>query len=343
MKIDYPYVTDRKNKDGTVRYYFRRRGEPLATLPGRPGSDEFEAEYERLKARKPVTPENGEGTFGWLCDRYMDSTDFTTKSDATRAARRRIIVSMMAERLDPGKPTTFAMERANKIGPKHVAVLRDRKAKGPNAANERLKVLNQIFKFAVAREVRTDNPVRDVRRLAIPRGGHETATDADIAAYEAFHRSGPARDALVLLKAFGMRVSDLRVLGPQHVQSGLLVFETVKTGVLCELTINDEARAVIARCRNLVFLRTEAGSAFASDKALSQRIGKWFRQAGVEDVTAHSVRKWLATKMAEDGSSENELSAWFGWRDAKESRPYVQAANRRKMARAAGERRQSAT
>jgi integrase len=148
---------------------------------------------------------------------------------------------------------------------------------------------------------------------------------------------------MTLLKAFGMRVSDLRILGPQHVRSGLLCFKTVKTGVLCELTISPEARAVIEQTNGLVFLTNDWGRAFASDKALSQRIAKWFRQAGVEGITAHSVRKWRATKMAEGGATEYELTAWFGWKDAKEARPYVQSANRRSLAESAGRRMQSVT
>jgi integrase len=91
----------------------------------------------------------------------------------------------------------------------------------------------------------------------------------------------------------------------------------------------------------MTFLLSDAGKPFESDKALSQRVSKWFQQAGVPGITAHSVRKWLATKMAEDGATEYELMSWFGWRDPKEARPYVQAANRRKMAQAAFDKRTS--
>lgn len=299
------------------------------------------AEYQRQKNwTKPAAKAD---SFAWLCDQYMDSAEFAGKADATRAARRRIIATMVRERLDPKHPETFGMERAAKIGPLHISTLRDRKADNPNAANERLKILSQIFKLAIARKLRADNPVRDVPRLTIPRGGHKTASDEDLARYEAFHTSGPPRRCLTLLKAFGMRVSDLRILGPQHARTGLLTFETVKTGVLCELPISAEAQAEIDACRSLVFLTTESGAAFASDKALSQRVSKWFRQAGVEDITAHSVRKWLATRQAELGMSEYQLMSWFGWKDPKEARPYVQTANRRKLAGQVGERMAIAT
>lgn len=330
MKL--PHVTMRKNRDGSYRYYFRRRGYPLQRLPEDPISAEFMDVYKRMAESAAPLGQATEGTFGWLCDQYMDSSEFTQKAKATQAARRRIIISMMREPIVRGYPEAFAVEHLKNIDQRHITVLRDRKAENPNAANERLKILSQIFKLAIARKWRTDNPVRDVPRLSVPKGGHRTATDADLAKYEARHRSGPARRAMVLLKAFGMRVSDLRIIGPQHVKNGLLIFETVKTGAKCELEMTREVVQEVADCRDLVFMMTESGKPFASDKALSQRIAKWFRQAGVEGVTAHSVRKWCATRAADNGATEYEMMAYFGWKDPKEARPYVQNASRRRLA-----------
>lgn len=323
------HVTVRKNKDGMNRYYFCRRGQPLTRLPGEPGTEAFGAEYERCMNWVAPSSTAYHGSLEWLCDRYMASHDFTGKAPATQVARKRIILSMMAERLDPEKPERFGQERADLIGPAHIEVLRDRKQETPHAANERLKILSQVFKFAKAKP----NPVRDVERLRTPSGGHRTATDDDLAKYEAKHPDGPPALAMAILKAFGPRVSDLRLLGRQHVKNGLLCFTTVKTKMLCELPIG----SMDLPKDRLTFVLTEEGIPFASDKALSQRIAKWFRQAHVRDVTAHGVRKWLASKMAEGGATEYQLMAWFGWRDPKEARPYVQAANRRRLAMEAGQ------
>jgi integrase len=113
----------------------------------------------------------------------------------------------------------------------------------------------------------------------------------------------------------------------------MLIFDTIKTGVRCELGISAKTFAVLPnKNSNMTFLLSALGVPYGSDKALSQRVSKWFSQAGIEKITAHSVRKWLATKMAEDGATEMELMAFFGWRDPKEARPYVQKANRRKLA-----------
>jgi hypothetical protein len=65
---------------------------------------------------------------------------------------------------------------------------------------------------------------------------------------------------------------------------------------------------------------------------MSQAISKWFKEVEIQGITAHSVRKWLATKMANEGVDEFGLMAWFGWRDSKEAKPYTQTYNRTKAA-----------
>jgi len=337
MEMTLEHVTARKNKDGTLRYYFRRRGQPITRLPGEPKSEEFMNVYWRCLNWTAPGAVAQEGTFAWLCDQYMNSTDFKSKAESTRTARRRVILAMMAEPLERGKPEKFGDEKAKRIGRAHLEVLRDRKADNPNAGNERLKILSRVFKLGVSKGWVDYNHVRDIERLRVKRGGHETASDEDITNYLKKHTSGPAHLAMMLLKHTGVRVSDLRILGRQHLKQGLLVFKTVKTGVLCELPLDPELAAVLPM-DNMTFLLSESGKPFASDKALSQRVAKWFRQADVEGITAHGVRKWRATKMAERGATEYQLMAWFGWSDPKEARPYVQAANRRRLAQEGADR-----
>lgn len=337
MLFNLEHITVRENRDGTHRHYFRRRGQPLCRLPGEPLSDEFMAKYRECDEWVSPHAEAAEGTFEWICDQYMDSPAFTSKAKATQDARRRVIATMVNELIDPTKTVKFGAEKAKSLKAAHIEVLRDRKAENPNAGNERLKILAQIFKLAVSRKWVETNIVRDRERLSAPKGGHRTASDDDLAAYFKKHASGPAWVAGMMLKHLGVRVSDLRILGRQHVRKGLLVFSTVKTGVLCELPIEPPLAAALPR-DNMTFLLSEAGKPFESDKALSQRVAKWFRQANVTGITAHSVRKWRATKMAEKGASEYELMASFGWKDPKEARPYVQAANRQKMAQHASDR-----
>jgi hypothetical protein len=335
------HLTVRDNADETKRYYFRRRGQPLTRLPGEPLSEPFMKAYRACLEWTTPAASATEGTFAWICDQYMDSPAFKSKAKATQDARRRVIKTMVDEPLDPDHPAEkFGAERAKAMTQEHIEILRDRKADSPNAGNERLKILGQVFKLAKAKRWVPVNIVIGTERLEVDEGGHDTATDEHIEAYFRKHTSGAGWLAGIILTKTGVRVSDLRILGRQHVKKGLLCFQTVKTKVLCELPIDTEFNAALPR-DNMTFLFSDAGKPFESDKALSQRVSKWFQQAGCPGITAHSVRKWLATKMAEAGATEYELMSWFGWRDPKEARPYVQAANRRKMAQSAYDKRTS--
>lgn len=341
MKINLPYVTTRQNADGSLRYYYDRRGYPLVRLTGDPLSAEFMAAYEAAPTQQPVA-HGKRGSFGWMCDTYLDSPDFKNLKPATISARRRIIATMLAERINPAHRHTFAVLPMADFTRKHIIVLRDRKAAVPNAANERLKILSQIFKAAIDVEIIDTNPVSTVAKLKTRTGGHATATDAQINTYMAHHTSGPERLAMRLLMAFGCRVSDLRRLGRHNIKDGWLHYTTQKTNMAIEVQIPADLLPELLASPHMVFLLTDHGKPFASEKAMSAKIARCFRQAGIEGITAHSVRKWAATKDAEASWDDRALCAKYGWRDSKEARPYTEAVNRRKLVEMATEKEQAA-
>lgn len=339
MDLKLEFVTTRQNKSGVVRYYFRRKGH-IERLPDDPRTPEFMTAYLRCMERRVAIVAADEGSFAWLCDEYMGNPAFTNLGNSTQNARRRILIEICKEPIDPDYPELMGQERVSRFTPNHIRALRDRKAAKPFAANERLKILNQIFKLAVARGWTESNPVRDVERVRTPRGGHETATSEQLAQYLAKHTTGAPLLAMELLMFAGMRVSDLRRVGRMNVKNSCLEFVTQKTGVRCILPLPmDLERKLSSLPVSLPFLVTDHGKAFASDKAISARVAKWMRQAGIVGVTAHGVRKWAATQMAEKGATEFELMAWFGWRDPKEAKPYTSAASRKDLAKNASLKR----
>jgi integrase len=50
-------------------------------------------------------------------------------------------------------------------------------------------------------------------------------------------------------------------------------------------------------------------------------------EAGLQQCSAHGLRKLAATRMANAGCSERELMAVFGWRSMSEVSRYVRAAH----------------
>lgn len=56
MQVTLDYVAVRHNKDGTVRYYFKRQGQPVTRLHGEPMSEQFLTQYRACLAW--VAPDN---------------------------------------------------------------------------------------------------------------------------------------------------------------------------------------------------------------------------------------------------------------------------------------------
>lgn len=336
VKLNLEYVTPRPNKDGSIRYYFRRRGFPVTRLPDDYKSPDFLEAYNGLLNHKVYNKHAEIGSFAWACDEYQGSTDFIRLGDATKKARSRIIMSMQSELINPKHNQTYADTRFVSFKSKHIEVLRDRKRDVPNASNERLKILNGIFKHAIRNKFVEMNPCTAIEKLSVTTDGHKTATDEHLVQYMEYHKQGPARLAMRLLKATGVRVSDLRLLGLPNLKGSVISFTTVKTRMLVELDIGDDFANELRESGQFIFLHSHNSKPYGSDKSMSQTISKWFSQAGIEEITAHSVRKWLATRMADAGVDEFGLMAWFGWRDSKEAKPYTQAYNRKKAAKKAG-------
>ncbi len=71
---------------------------------------------------------------------------------------------------------------------------------------------------------------------------------------------------------------------------------------------------------------------YASPSAFASRFKKWCVQAGLPHCTAHGLRKAAATMMAENGGTEHELMACFGWDSPKQAALYTRKANREKLA-----------
>jgi integrase len=68
--------------------------------------------------------------------------------------------------------------------------------------------------------------------------------------------------------------------------------------------------------------------------------GNWFRDMCREAklpkrCTSHGLRKAAATYLAEQGATDHQLMAWFGWSSISQAQVYTKAANRKRMVQSA--------
>jgi integrase len=331
----YRYVVEDVDRHGNVRIYFRRKGQPKIRLTTTPGTDGFDEEYQRAlrgqlkqpssNQRSPAMP----GTMRWLCEQYYTSSAFQSLAQSTRKVRRGILEEI-CQRAGNFRFTTMEAQ--------HVAKLRDEKAAFPKAANNRVKALRQLFTWATSPEYRyaTKNPPRDVRKLRSKNpDGIRAWSEADAARYEERHPiDTKARLTFDLLLYTGVR----RVvkLGPQMERDGKLVFRETKGGARIvkahELHILPPLRQSIGATQigHLVYLVTAWGHPH-SVKAFGNWFKKRCREARLESLSAHGLRKLGAQRCAEAGASEHQLMALFGWTNPQQAAVYTKKANRAKL------------
>jgi integrase len=307
----YRYLVEDVDRHGKTRIYFRRKGRPKIVLNETPGTAAFEAEYQRAfhgvsQSASAIRTPTTQGTMHWLCEQYFASTKFQSLAESTRRVRRGILEELCQRYGD----FPFA-----DMEPRHVAKLRDEKAAFPEAANNRVKVLRQLFTWACSPEYRyaTKNPARDVARLRSTNpDGIPAWTEEAAMRYEARHPIGTkARLAFDLLLYTGVRRSDVVRLGPQMERDGKLLFSETKGRARIvkthELPILPPLRRSIdaTKIGHLVYLVTAYGQPHSV-----KGFGNWFkercRQAGIEDLSAHGLRKLGAQRCAEAGATEHQ-------------------------------------
>jgi len=350
--VDLPYVEKNKSRHLNVRYYLRIDGKRICRLPDDINSEEFAVAYWKArKAAEPLMERSGEpkpisvivkpNTFRWLCMEYMRSNAFTGLDKTTQDRRRNIIEAMWAEPLSDKDSRQYADMPLPKIDVGNLEVLRDRKKEAPFAADERLKVLRQVFDTKKDGKAIVANIARLVEPFKVYSNGHETATPENIAAFIEHHGIGSKAVLYVAIQMYtGFRVSDLAVIGPQHRRKDAFKLRLFKnrnrTPVDLEIAIHPILDGVLTmhKVTDLTYLVTEFGKPF-SVKGLGNRISDWWRQAGMPHLTSHSVRKGLATDVAHNEATDNMLESMFGWRDAKTSKIYTRDANRARLARQA--------
>jgi integrase len=278
------------------------------------------------------------GTLRWLAVAYFSSVEFKQLAPETQGTRRRRIEACLAEPIAPGAETLFADFPLNRLTPKAIRVLRDRKADKVEGANNRMRALRGLFNWAIRAGHMDHNPVRDVGYLSNPSTGHHTWTIEEIRQYEERHPIGTkARLALALLLFTGARRSDVVRLGKQHMRGGWIRFTAHKNRnrkpVVIEIPVLPELQKAIdaGPTGDMTFLVTEYGKPFTANG-----FGNWFKkrckEAGLPHCSAHGLRKAGATIAAENGATPHQLMSIFGWLTLKQAELYTREAERKRMA-----------
>ena len=137
----------------------------------------------------------------------------------------------------------------------------------------------------------------------------------------------------------GLRIGDVAVLGRQHlklrtimidgepVRRTMISIDSEKTSMRVELPLLPPLKETLdaGPTGDHAFIVTRRGTPW-NKGALGAEFVTAARTAGVVGKSAHGMRKAAATRAAENGATERELEAIFGWSGGRMATLYTKSA-----------------
>lgn len=216
----------------------------------------------------------------------------------------------------------------------------------PDVANARLKAWRWLFKQAKTDRRITSDPSQGVSKATIRTDGFIAWSQSDVDRFRARWAIGTAARACFELVCWtAARTNDAVRLSRAHLGAdGVMTFKQSKTGgeshvpwscrlpewaEAWETERTDMHKALDRLAGGFTFL--EARGRVRSVKGLGNIINDAARDAGLIDRTAHGLRKYRLTMIAEAGGSAHAIMAWGGHKTLSEVEHYTRAAEMKRL------------
>jgi integrase len=336
-----PHLNREANRHGTVVWYVRVGKGSRIRIKAEYGTPEFVAAYQSaVRGERPRGPgKAARGTLGWLFDLYRQTTAWTDLAKSTRYKRENIMMRVLA---------TAEREPISAINEAAIIAGRERRAATPASAQAFIDTLHGLFKWAVSVKLASSDPTLNVKvkTKSKRKGGYPPWTDEDMAKFEARWPRGTRERVIFDVLAYtGLRIGDVATLGRQHLKERTIVIagqpvrrtvisiDSEKTGMRVELPLLSQLRETLdaGPTGDLAFVVTRRGTPW-NKGALGTEFVAAAKAAGVVGKSAHGMRKAAATRAAENGATERELEAIFGWSGGRMATLYTKSANRSRLA-----------
>lgn len=340
-----PHLHHEPTRHGKMVWYVRIGKGPRTRIKATHGTPAFEAEYRAAIAGEPLAgrPGASKASLQWLWDSYRETGAWTGLGMATRRQRENIMLHVLK---DSGAKPYAA------IGPQNIQDGLDRRSETPFAARHFFDTMKGLFRWAkkrkhVKRDPTADSDIEPPKKKKT--SGFPPWTREDV---ETYRRRWPIgtrqRVWLDVLLYTGPRRGDAVKIGRQHVKeirnedgsiTRIASFKTEKSGEMVTVTIpilDALWRTIEAGpTGDLTWICGARGTPLVKE-AFGNDFSEAARMAGIKK-SAHGVRKIAATIAAENGATEKELDALFGWIDGgRTSSIYTKDANRARLATQAG-------
>jgi integrase len=347
LRVDFPGLLIERHRNGSLRYRVRVEGNKAKRIPipVAPDHPDFAHHYWAARAGETWQPGQSkieEKSLDWLCQRYLDFiaklVDAGQMSPAT-LKQRRSILTRLCDHVDPQgeRYGEFHMD----FDPAGFVDIRDAWAAHPGAADNLIKSIRSVYKWAMERGEIGHNPAAGIGAINLnPKGGAVPWTAADLRKFREHYPAGTTAHLWLTIQAFtACRIGDAIWLGrDQEVHRAgqtWLEWQPRKRGsafvsipMLSPLYTATRAVKIVGPA----YLLNEKGKPFASVEALRVRVQRWCEAAGLPGRSSHGIRKAMAETMAEAGCSQYQIMAVMAHTQAKTSEIYTKDVERRGLA-----------
>lgn len=354
VRMNLPGLLRERLPSGAHRYRVRVAGNAgrriaLTVTPDHPDFLDHYRDARAGVARQPRQRAAEHGTLAWLAGLYLKHlaamVDAGQASALTLKERRSLSAYVLAQKSQ--QPRSAGRDYAGLPAVMPAAELhafKDRMASKPGKARNVWKFLRAMYDYGIERGHVTLNPARAVTAPVYrSAGGAVPWSLDDLKRFRDTHGPGTmAHLALTLFMFTACRIGDAHQLGRQHErQDGAVTWldwqpskkgsHPVSIPMLPPLVRAVKAQTVVGP----TYLLTAKGKPFASPEALRNRLQKWCAQAGIEDRSAHGIRKAAGHLLALHGATQYEIMAVHGHANASTSEIYTAGVERRELGRMA--------
>lgn len=340
VKLEYAGLLKERLPSGAFRYRVRVEGQKAKRirLHVTPDHPHFREHYFAARAGIQLEPETEgaaiKGSIGWLVDKYQAHMQSEVQNGllhvGTEHYRTRFTNILRA---------AYGEYNAQ-IPSSKLVELRDEMAATPSSADTFIKSIKAMYVWAFDRGLCEINPAAGIKRIGGKAVGATPWSIEDLKQYRDYHGAGTmAHLALTLFMFTAGRIGDVYRLGrgDEVTQGGIKWLKwtpekaraaDVSIPMLPPLLKATRAGDVIGRA----YLLTEHGRPFSSKNSFSNRFSKWCKQAGLENRSAHGIRKAAGYLLAHEGASQHQIMAIHGHVEAQTSEIYTRGVDRERMA-----------
>ena len=299
------YVSKRRNKDGSLRWYWRRDGFPLVRLPDDRVKRFAMAERLNQQADKAgmIAPE-AEGTIDWVISRYRQSDRFTTKAAATQSIYDRWLREF--------KEMWGSMPP--KVLTRRVVVTYAESFQSAASRTVAMAVLYNVLQMARYYGLVEINQASKLG-LPNPKPRHEKWEWADIETFLEACLDATVRTAFHLLLYTAQRPVDVVQMRWDAYNGETIKLRQQKTGKLLEVPCHRNLRQVLEEAkanRSGVHIVSRENGQPIDRHWLTTRFAVLRKSCGVEHLQARDLRRTAIVLMGEAGATEAQIAAVSG-------------------------------